>query len=343
MNKYITYEDGVLKAICHIFSHKNGKKIHLLPVSHYGEKQFYIDLLEYIGDKNCLYEGMNYLPSNDDEELELPQELSNPKSLDQRIESIYLITEQLQLLARKEIRKFNRLIITGEVRKLRKTIKRILRKVDEKFKVVFYQCEKSGFRFFNISTIHNLIADSLGLQYQYNVIDYVNDIPNRDNWHHADILIDLNRTSNKDADYQDSKDSSSESVELLEDLNNNIELNYDPFDIQTTKENALLMYRMLILAIFFQFIPSDKKLEKYAQDVVDSVQQNLSGKSQLPTYLIEHRNQIVMKRTKELLERLDEIIVFYGALHMTGIEEMITNEGFSLDSVKEFEIFKNGK
>ncbi len=60
-------------------------------------------------------------------------------------------------------------------------------------------------------------------------------------------------------------------------------------------------------------------------------------------YIAEGRNQVVNKRVKEIFDRNEakDVAVFYGAAHMTGIEEYITKElGFTEKGEKWVEAFK---
>ena len=348
MGDFIVHEEGVLKTICHIYKNKDGKTLQLLPVTHIGEKGYYKDLMNYIGDKTCLYEGIDITFGEiTEDELEYSKKFKgleqsaenvtlNPKTLDERIALIGLFTDMLQKDARKDIKKYNSLVITGELRKLRKEIKRNLRRVDERVSKAFYLCEQNGFRLFNLEILHNLVAQTLGLYYQYNVIDCILDIPKRKNWIHADMTINMAG----DLQNAEEEDQDEENTEDVEDSEQEIP-KYDPFDVENSKQNALVMYSMLFLVIHYLLdFTKDQRLENFAQSLVDNQDNAELLKRSAPGYTIESRNRLVMKKTLSLLEEINEIVIFYGALHMDDFERTIQNKGFELNSTSEFIVYR---
>ena len=60
---------------------------------------------------------------------------------------------------------------------------------------------------------------------------------------------------------------------------------------------------------------------------------------QSPELLLKMRNTIVERGISILLEDFDEIMVFYGAMHMIGIETFLINNDFVFKNEIQFEVF----
>ena len=58
-----------------------------------------------------------------------------------------------------------------------------------------------------------------------------------------------------------------------------------------------------------------------------------------PEYILNMRNNMVENSILEILEENDEVMVFFGATHMIGIEKFLTENGFTFKGEEPFKVF----
>ncbi len=307
MKDFVSFRDGVFKTICHVYKDEFGRTLHLLPVVHIGEKEYYEALLEYVGGKICVYESINIKAENAEDKVEL-------NSFDEWLQYNEKIAEEIDRELGPEIKKFIRnKIFDCFIRRLRRLVKRNLQVADERITTLFNQLERTNFALHNQTIQQNLLAEILNLSYQFNVIDLINDIPNRKNWIHGDINLQLPEPSRE------------RTIDILK--------HPPPGFVEILKANARLFYGMLYLIENLVNSSVNERRTQMANLFAGVEQENIPG-----VYL-DCRNNIVIETANKQFDEHDELVIFYGAAHMTDIKEEAEKVGFELISTTEFVAF----
>jgi hypothetical protein len=312
MKEFVSYQDGVLKTICHVYQHEDGRTLHLLPIIHVGEKRYYEELLEYVGEKICVYESMKI--NVDDVENE--QSSVIPHSFNEWFQYNENLAKEIDANLGPEIKKFQRKykIFKGFTRKTRRLVKRNLGVADNRLTKLFYQLERTNFALHNMTVQQNLLAEFLELSYQFNVIDYFNDIPNRKNWIHGDLVVQIHDAS------------ISKAKETLK--------NPPPGFVELTKTNADQFYAMIyLIESMIQLSISDRR--KKMSEIFTNIEQE-----NIPEDYITSRNNIIIETADNLFDEYDDVVIFYGAAHMSGIKIQAEKAGFKQISTSEFVVYK---
>ena len=316
MKQFLTFQDGVLKTICHIFKHENGKILHLLPVTHIGERRYYLEILEYIGEKTCIYESIEIQRGELNDNTE---KRKTPKTFNEWLIENETLAQDMDDSLGREIKRFQRRykILTLFIRRLRRLVKKNLGVADKRLAQFFHQLKRTNYSLHNITIQQHLLAEILELHFQYSVIDYENDIPNRKNWVHGDISIPNKISSNEEA------------IETFREILSHPSPEY----IQLTRTNARLFYGMLYL-IETLMPKSINERRAGMGDIFLSVEQKDISRD-----YVDGRNKIIIETYEKLMKEHNEAVILYGAAHMDGIKNAIEEIGFKLISTSEFIAF----
>ncbi|MHA1109702.1 MAG: hypothetical protein ACTSRE_01265 [Promethearchaeota archaeon] len=306
MKDFISFQDGFMKTICHVYKHEDGRILHLLPVIHVGEEEYYEALLGYIGEKICVYESI-IIKSENTESVEL-------NSFDEWLQYNEKIAEEIDTTLGPEIKKFQRnKIIDRFIRRLRRLVKRNLGVADERLTTFFNQLERTNFSLHNHTIQQILLAEFLNVTYQFNAIDYINDIPHRKNWIHGDIDIELPEPSRE------------RTIDILK--------HPPPGFVEIIKANARQFYGLLYLVESLVHGSINERRTQMAQLFSGMEQEEIPGE------YIDGRNNIVIETASKQFDEHDEVVIFYGAAHMDGIKVEAEKVGFELISTHEFLAF----
>ncbi len=315
MGKYVLFQEGIVKSICHVYKHEDGRILHLLPILHIGEEQYYKDLMDYVGEKICVYEEMKFGSTEDQKENKKKVQHKNPKSLDEWIAVNENAANGMDELYGKVIKKYLRKIHKRDVQKLRRAIKVNLSNVDERITTIYHQIQRTAFSLTNMPVVQTALAEIMDLKFQFNEIDYVDDIPNRSNWVHADIKVEVP----KDFDLKNALSKPSQQL------------------IEVSKSQGRILYGILYTIITYIFMDLNER-RKHLGDLIIPVLNNIED--DIPDHLMQPRNNIVIETADNLFEEHNEIVVFYGAAHMPDIEQAAIDAGFVLDSKTDFEVYR---
>ncbi|MFX1388723.1 MAG: hypothetical protein ACFE9Z_01510 [Promethearchaeota archaeon] len=317
-NKSFISLDGN-KVLSHVKIYESdfNHKIHLIPVIHIGTADYFLNIVEYVGEIPCIFENLKLGRKN--------SEFDKPiKNIDDFIESYSKISEKKWREYDSLIKKFIRKYISKDIKKLHKTIRNLVNELNGKLKTIYELCEKTNFDLSNLLMIQLYWCEILKLKHQFVVIDYVNDIPNRRNWIHTDLNFEklMDQENLKEIINQFFKDPTQQQV------------------IEAQKQ-----MKLVLLSIFqsLQFIKTDdisQRRREFARIIIDEVAIQYKAFENLsPKLLFNVRNEMIANVVLDLLENEEEIMIFYGATHMIFIEKMLLDAGFKPKTEKLFEIF----
>lgn len=180
------------------------------------------------------------------------------------------------------------------------------------------------------SSLQSTLAESLGLAFQLNAIDY-----DRPNFRNSDIPLDeLMRllTRNRGSESRESSDTNQEFLALIQAM-----------------DGSSWMGKLLQVGV--KILGASPKLQAMSRlmlvELLGQIQGDLSEVQGLPPsvqemmcVLIQSRNKVVMKDLKQILNQNPQpssIAVFYGAAHMNDFEKrLIADQGFRVSEEKWF-------
>lgn len=211
-----------------------------------------------------------------------------------------------------------------KVKKLHKIVQREVYKSNEKIIQIYELGEKNNFGITNMLMIQLYWCEILELEHQSIIIDYENDIPNRFNWWHGDINFD---------DFID-QDHVKEAIEQV--LTNPTQEQIS--EIQ--KERYLIMLEILVSIDLYRMGDISQRRADIANMIVNSLTTQYQAiENESSELLLKMRNTIVETSIVDLLEDNNEIMIFYGAMHMINIEKFLLSNGFKLKNEECFEVF----
>ena len=316
--KFLDYDGTSLFSNCVVYQNEKRVQVHLLPVIHIGEVSYYVELLNYIQDRICVFEKLNLASSNIDKEIFV-------KNLDEYLEITSPGIEDFWSRYKNLLKKFYKKFLTRDVKLIWKTVKKEFKNFDANIQKIYDDCLKTGFGIQNLFPIQLYLCEIMNLDHQMITIDYVGDIPHRTNWIHADLDFDK-ITENVDI------------FDLIEDLLTKP----SPEELEVLLKQMSLILINILGMVEFRVTPGiSKRRELLANGIIQGLTQKFEEiKNSTPEYIFEGRNSIVEERILNLIEDHEEIVVFYGVAHMSAIERFLLNQGFSFKSQQSFEAFK---
>jgi len=316
--KFLDYDGKSLVSNCLVDQIEKNKKIYLLPVIHIGSTQYYYGMDAYIENRICIYEKLKLASSDTNLQKSI-------KSLDEYIELSSPRIEDFWEKYKKLLDKFYKKFLTRDVQKLWKMVKKEFKNFDDKIRIIYDSCVKSGFGIQNLFPIQLYLCEIMNLDHQQSAIDYENDIPYRPKWIHADLDFD-EMTENVDINELVEEILTEPSPEILDIL---------------LKEIRLLLTNILAMVEFKKIPEISKRRELLANGIIQGLTQQFEEiKNNTPEYLLETRNSMIEEQILNLIEDHEEIVVFYGMAHMIAVERFLLEQGFSLKTQQSFEVFK---
>jgi hypothetical protein len=210
------------------------------------------------------------------------------------------------------------------LKKVLKLLQQEAHKSNKKIIQIYELCKKTNFSLINATVIQAYWCEIFKLEHQMRAIDYENDIPNRSNWVHVDLNLNL----------EENKTDQIEKV--LQVLKNPTQAVID----ETEKERSFIIGTLINTINLSQMSECSQRRKEFANMIIDTMTtQYHAFENVSPEFLLKKRNTIVEKGISTLLEDFDEITVFYGAVHMIGIENHLFNKGFKVINEKCFEVF----
>jgi hypothetical protein len=316
--KFLDYDGTSLYSNCLVYQNEKNIQVHLLPVIHIGDTQYYVSLLNYIQERICIFENINLTPS--DVTIQ-----KSAKTLEEYLEIASPGIEEFWDQYQKLLKKFYKKFLTRDVKSLCKTVKKKSKYFDNKIKTIYDGCIKSGFGIQNMYPIQLYLCESMNLNHQLLAIDYVNDIPLRTNWIHTDLDFGT-ITENVDLNELIEKMLTEPSKEIITML---------------MKQIRLLLTNILGMVEFKMTTKVPEKRELLANGLIQFLSQQFEEISKnTPEYILEGRNSMVEEQILNLIEDHEEIVVFYGVAHMGAIESFVIKQGFSFKTQHRFKAFE---
>ena len=316
--KFLDYDGTSLFSNCVVYQNEKNKKVYLLPVIHVGSTQYYSGMQAYIENRICIYEKLKLTSS--DTNLQKPI-----KSLDEYIALSSPGIEGFWERYEKLLKKFYKKFLTRDVKKLWKMVKKEFKNFDDKIRLIYDSCVKSGFGIQNLFPIQLYLCEIMNLEHQQIAIDYENDIPYRSKWIHVDLDFE-EMTENVDLNELVEEILTKPSPEILDIL---------------LKEIRLLLTNILAMVEFKNIPEISKRRELLANGIIQGLTQQFEEiKNNTPEYLLETRNSMIEEQVLDLIEDHEEIVVFYGMAHMIAVERFLLEQGFSFKTQQSFEVFK---
>lgn len=315
--KFLDFDGISLYSNCLVYQNEKNILVHLLPVIHIGDTQYYTNLLNYIQDRICIYEKINLAPSGITQKsaksLEEYFEIASPGTLE--------FWEQYNKLLTKFYKKF----LTRNVKSLWKAVKKQFKNFDDEIRTIYDLCVKSGFGIQNLYPIQLYLCEIMNLNHQMLAIDYINDIPLHSNWIHTDLDFE-SITKNIDLNELVEEMLTEPSPEILEML---------------MKQIGLLLTNILGMVEFRMTPKISEKRELLARGLIHFLTQQFEEiADDTPEYILEERNSMVQEQLLKLIEEHKEVVVFYGVAHMWAIEKFVHEQGFSMITQHRFRAFK---
>jgi hypothetical protein len=307
---FATFDGKTLSSICRKYQDNSGVNIDLIAVVHIGEKQYYNDILEYIGERKCIYEQI---------EINVPNTLKrNGQSSDlDYLNAEYTAAENFWNQNKKLVEKYTKKYFSRNLKKKLEQIKKNYSGADNRLRMVFEICEKTMFNILNLGIIQKYLGEILELSFQFHEIDYINDIPKRTNWER----IDMNLKGHTDLS------------QVLPDLKK------EEIDAYLEEVNVILTHLAEI-----HYLHSITKVSERRVILANSIINYLSRPEdertkQITRLFVVNRNKLIEAKLTELTPNSNEITILYGALHMLSLEEFLFNQGFKFKSEKPFTVF----
>jgi hypothetical protein len=298
-----------------VYENQSNQKIHLIPVSHIGKKEYFYELVEYVGNSPCLFEFLRINSEDLNDSI---------KNIDDYLELYGPICEDFWQKYKKMIRSFYKNFITRELNQFRKYVKKQVNRSNEKLRKIYEYCEKSKFSFPNLPMLQLYWCELLKLDHQFIVLDFKNDILHRPNWIHADLDI---------KELIENDDLSESAVQLLTDPS--------PAQLQEVEKEINIVLNSILELVHAYQVPSyTLRRMNFAGMLIDIMSKNNETHEKMnPDLLMKTRNLLIENKIIELLNENTKLMVFYGASHMINIEKFLFQEGFSAKSFKKFVVF----
>ena len=315
---FLSFDESKLVSHIKVYENHLNQKIHLIPVSHIGTKEYFQNIVEYVGNEiPCIYENIK-LGSEGDTAY---KSITNLEDLIEYYNVRYgKIWQEFNSLNKKFYRKY----ISKEVKEIHKLVQQEVKKSNKQINQIYGLCKKSYFNMIVTYLIQFYWCEIFKLEHQMIAIDYESDIPNRSNWCHGDL------------NYEAPEDNTN----LKETLKNLLSNPTQNLVNELEKEKTIVLGMLLATINFSRKNTYSQRRRELATLLIDSMTtQYLEFENSSPEFLLKMRNVIVEEGISSLLEDFDEIMVFYGAMHMINIEKFLLNEGFKLIKEESFEVF----
>ena len=285
---------------------------------HLGNSTYFQNLVKYVGNRPTIFEYMKLVSIDQNIQIAI-------KSFEDYMELNSSATENFYNTYKKQLNNFYKKIFSKGIKELWKLVKREVKNSDNKIKQIYEFSEKTRFSVQSFTPIQLYWKEIMNLSHQFIVIDYENDILNRSNW----ILTDLDIGKlMKDVDIHDLLNIilTEPSKELLSEVLKEIQI----------------IFSSILGCVELANLPNvSQRRERLATWLTASISQQYKNIEEAnPEYLLNMRNNLIEDSILKLLKENNEVMVFFGATHMIGIEKFLIDNGFNFKFEEPFEVFR---
>jgi len=312
--QFIKIQDQTVYSNCVEYRNDAEKIIHLIPVLHIGEESYYRDLIQYVGNKRCLYE---YLKVDFEKLIDI---LPENFSMNSDYEEFLSVFKEINFykINRLEFENMLENGLSDDINKLLNMAKEFSNH-SEKSKLIFEICNSVFFSLDAMAVLQRYLSELMEMALQTQVIDYTGEIQNLPNWEHLDLDIQFD----------------------IEELNKPID--FTPEFIQAWSEQMNLILALYIGCLIFEE-ESDINLRRkqFVEQSVSIFTQSSTTEdlaAQLPDILVGVRDAIIEDFLSSSRSEGNEFAIFYGPAHLYTIENIIKSQGFQVIKETPIKIF----
>jgi len=313
--QFVKVEDKTVYSNCVEYQNEEGKIIHLVPVMHIGEERYYKDIIDYVGNRHCLYESIKVrydkqiedLPEN----ITIHSDYKDILEVFKKLKFYSINEEQFEKMLDDEDEElpFETTLFLGmAVEKM---------EGNEEAEFIFEICEAVYFSLDALSVLQRYMAEQVGLLSQNQVIDYPGEISKLDNWEHLDLDMVV-----------DSED---------------LEIEFTPEFIHGWCQQMNLTLGAFLGCMMLQ---EEETIKLKRKKFIDMALPTLTTKPEpdllgdaLTEFLLELRNKIVEEFLESPESKEDEIVIFYGPVHLMVFEDTLIEQGFEAKKETRIKIF----
>ena len=315
--EFLSFDGTSLFSHCCTYHNGDSKIVCLIPVVHLGNSTYFRNLVKYVGNRPTIFEALKIVAKDQNTQGSI-------KSFEDFMKLNASNTETFYNTYKKLLNRFYKKFFTKDMKELWKLVKREVENSDNKIKQIYEFSEKTRFAIQSFTPIQLYWAEIMNLSHQWIAIDYENDILNRSNW----ILTDLDigkLMEDIDLDELLKKILTAPSKELLSEVLKEIQI----------------IFSSILGCVELANLPNvSQRRERLATWLMAGIsQQNKIIEELNPQYILNMRNNLVENTIKEILEKNDEVMVFFGAIHMIGIEQFLIESGFTFIAEEPFNVF----
>lgn len=314
---FLSFDGTSLISHCCTYHNEDSKKVCLIPVVHLGDLEYYQNLDNFIGNRQTIYENMKFIiDKKGEKQIEL-------KNFDDYMEQIIPSTEEFYSKYKILLNNFYKKFLSKDIRKLLKSVKKLVEISDDRIKKMYDMSEKTRFNLQSLPPIQLYWTEIMNLTHQFTALDYQNDINNRKNWIYADL--DIGKLM-EDVD--------------LDELLKKILTEPSKFQLnEILKEIEIILLSILQTIEFSNLLTISQRRERLATLLMIPISQQQKTIENASQNTFNIRNNLVEKSIGEVLEKNDEVVIFFGALHMIGIEAFLIENGFTYIAEEPFKVF----
>ncbi|MBY9004504.1 MAG: hypothetical protein KGD73_11065 [Candidatus Lokiarchaeota archaeon] len=314
---FLSFDGASLLSHCCIYHNGDSKSVGLIPVIHIGNSTYFRKLVEYAGNRPTVFEYMKFVSPDQDKTISI-------KNFEDFMEVNASTTENFYNTYKKRLNNFYKKNFTKDMKELWKLVKKEVKNSDNKIKQIYDLSEKTRFTVQSLTPIQLYWAEIMNLSHQFIAIDYENDILRRSNWIITDL--DMGKLMGDVDTHELLKNILTEpSKEVLNEV---------------LKEINIILSSILGTVELANLPNVSQRRERLATWLMASISQQYKIIEDVsPEYMLNMRNNMVENTILEILEENDEVMVFFGATHMIGIEKFLTENGFTFKGEEQFKVF----